>query len=192
LTHWHDGIDGTETIDPITAVGTDDGTFEYSMTTTDGESGMVTTYLIGTLETYETGTTTGETQVVGTTLVGTGTVETTTVTVPISVAGTDDGTYTVSMITTDGYDGMVIMLLDGTAETKVAATMTGETQVDGTRVGSTVMVETTVTMVGTLTDDGMIETTEAGIEATEKVTTVTVDGKAETGTWISVDGMVDG
>jgi predicted nucleic acid-binding Zn-ribbon protein len=45
---------------------------------------------------------------------------------------TDDGTFSHEMITADGDEAIVIKKLDGTDETSVSGTTTGETHDDGT------------------------------------------------------------
>jgi hypothetical protein len=76
----------------------------YEITTADGDDAIVITWLLGKDETHETGTTTGDDQVVGTTTV-TGTEtndETLTETiallgiVAIALDATDDGTFVYS------------------------------------------------------------------------------------------------
>jgi len=149
-------IDG---IEAITDEGTDEGTSVHETTTIDGELGIVTISLAGTVETSVAGTTTGLDQVVGTLTDGgsdtvDGTAETTE---PITVVGTELGTHDDSMMTIEGDDGIVTIWVDGTVDTTEAGTITGDVQVLGTTEIGTVTVLTTIVTVTTSndgTDDG--------------------------------------
>jgi hypothetical protein len=156
----------TTTVTEITLeVGTDDGTTLDGTITSEGDPGTGTTDETGTEVTSLAGTITGLEKVDGITV---GVTVTTTVIVPMTELGTDDGTTLDGMITIDGWLEMVTTSVDGTEVTKVAGTITGLVKVDGMSVGGTVTVETTVIIVITSklgTDDG---TTLDG--------TITIDG----------------
>jgi hypothetical protein len=131
--------------------GTESGTTDHETIATDGDEAGMMTSEAGKLETNETGTTTGETQVDGTvTIVGTLDGATLKAETTIAVVGTeaitDDGTESGTLvhetITADGDEAMVTTTELGKFETHETGTTTGDVQVAGTE-----------TTVGTKTND---------------------------------------
>jgi hypothetical protein len=138
-------IDGNERIvtavlgtDWMTELGTYDGTLVEATITADGDEPIEMTYELGSDETHEAGTTTGDEKLDGITIDDgmktnddVATVETTEAgTVITADDGTDDGTL-VASITANPFDDNKITWVDGNELTTETATITGDDQADG-------------------------------------------------------------
>jgi hypothetical protein len=152
---------------------------------------MVIMNSVGTEVTNVAGTTTGLGNVDGISVGGTVTDDTTTVMVPITEVGTDDGTAGLGIMTTVGEFGMVTMSDGETDVTSVYGTITGDVNVDGIIEAGTVIVETTmtgviITIVGT--DDGTLLLGMMTIDGDPGMVTIT-DGETDV---TSVAGTITG
>jgi hypothetical protein len=106
-------VPGTLTIElggigTIYECGTDEGTLLYEMTTIDGDDGTVMMIEVGTDDTHDTGTITGELQVDGTVTLG---IETDEILITLTVLGSLDGAGWVETIGAD-----LETMLDGISE----------------------------------------------------------------------------